>query len=233
MVFPAFQEETYSSEDIAQLCDIAAIPEDRASDLKAVLEDAAANFRYYRAGLANAVSNRKAKQELRTLAKQAERLAAHLLGMSDEARNAFARKPRLDEMRLIKGDDLGPSLVIPLKQLGINAEGISLDIFALTELMRAAEIAAKYGVEQFPARTSGRPFDMAMHMWMVNIAEIWSVFSAFPFSCQVTDSNEPVSPAARFCTLALRSVAPEVPPSRAISAQKKYIKDKREKTGEK
>ena len=232
MVFPAFTQTTYSEEDLFRLCEFAEIATDHAARLGGELEKTAAIFRYYNAGKEDSAPNYAAKRELEVIAKNAAKLAQQLENMSTSARQAFRKKIDRDAVQSLNADKSEASFFLSLADFETSLTGVLLDEASLANLLRAGEVAAKTGTEGLPKQKRGRPFDMGLHMWMVNIANIWDEFSPLPFTCGVTDHNDPVSPAALFCELAFKSLSPETPVSRIMSAQKEIITKRLKERGE-
>ncbi|AFO89773.1 hypothetical protein D1822_00125 [Phaeobacter inhibens] len=224
MVFlPKHQRDTYSDCDIQQLCEMAEAPLAAQPNLKTALEDVAANYRRMSGGEEFRPTNKETNRELLSIAKRAAQLAQQIEEMSHEASVAFEQQTIEDETQLLLGQPNGPSLILPDEFGKGEASALILERNDTINVLRGIETAATRGSQRQSPRKSGRPFNMALHVWMSNIAAIWGELSTLPFSRSVTDQNDPVSPAARFCALSFKRLSPKTPTSRVMLAMKDNI----------
>lgn len=220
---PDHQRETYSDRDIQQLCGIAGAPLEAGPNLKTALEDVAANYRRMSGDRELRPTNKQSNRELSSIAKRAAQLAQKIADMSHEASAAFEKQITEDETKVLLGQSLGPSLLLLDEFRKTETYALALEPRDIINILRGIENAALRGTERSSPRKSGRPFDMALHVWMNNIFAIWDDLSSLPFSRSVTDQNDPVSPAARFCALAFERLSPQTPASRVMLAMKDSI----------
>ncbi|MEQ3748564.1 MAG: hypothetical protein ABNH26_04215 [Celeribacter sp.] len=226
---PEHQRDTYSDNDIQQLCEIAGAPSEVGPKLKTALEDVAANYRRMSDSKELRATNKAKSRELSSIAKRAAQLARQIEGMSHEAHTAFERQITEDETKVLLGQSTGPSLVLSDDVSGGETRALALEPRNIVNILRGIENTAARGTERSSQRKSGRPFDMALNVWMSSISSIWDDFSTLPFSRYVTDQSDPVSPAARFCALAFKRLSPQTPTSRVMLAMKERVTSRRAK----
>jgi hypothetical protein len=222
-ILPKHQRDTYRDRDIQHLCEIAEASCEAGPNLKAALEDVAANYRRMSGTGESHPTNKEVSRELVSIAKRAAQLAQQIEDMSYEVSVAFDKQVIEDEERLLLGQTVGPSLVLPDEFQEDERLALTLERSDTVNILRGIENAAKRGIERQTQRKSGRPFDMALHVWMSSISTIWEEFSNLPFSRSVTDQNDPVSPAARFCAFSFKRLSPQTPTSRVMLSMKEEI----------
>lgn len=229
-LLPQYQRETYSERDVQNLCDIAGAPQGSGTKMKSALEDIAAIYRRTAENSDTHPSTKETNRELSSIAKRAAQLAQQIEEMSHKASLLFEQQIIEDEAAQIAGEPSKTSLVLPNEFPDTDTIAISLERSDIVNILRGIERTANRGIERQSPQKSGRRFNPALNLWMSNIAAVWDEFSTAPFSRSVTDQNEPVSPAARFCALAFRRLSAQTPTSRVMLAMKDHIARHRAQT---
>lgn len=222
-LLPQYQRETYSECDMKILCNIAGAPQDSRASMKLALEDIAAIYRRTTENSAPHPSTKETNRELSSIAKRAAQLAQQIEDMSYEASLTFEQQNIEDETAHIDGVPSTASLVLSNEFQDTDTIAWTLEQGDIVNVLRGIERAAKSGIERQSPQKSGRRLNPGLDLWMSNVAAIWKDFSTLPFSRTVTDQNEPVSPAARFCAIAFERLSHQTPTSRVMLAMKDHI----------
>jgi len=214
------------------LCDEHGIPSERASELKAGLDDAAAIWSWYAEDREDRTRPSDAAKQLRRLAERTAALQGELSGLPEKAKAALA-------LALFNADtrDLDSRLVDPTDP---NADGhgqgetidqvVETDLETVLRVLTRLQGAAEETAGGVGRQSPGQRRDHALRMWMTNVAMLWEEVSETPFS-RDAEAGEPVTPAARFCVAAFKPIDPNTPASRVLNEMKHCIKARRGRTG--
>jgi len=217
-----YYKETYSDQDISRLCKIAGLSPDDVARFHEELEHFAAICRWETSKWATLPRSSDVARDLRRLTKRISRLDDGLENLPDEAahelRVAIDKNNSFDFARSITGKLSGgePSLAISLPDDALPITGLHLRISEFRQLLAGLERATEDAISNLPKRRDGQLRDYGLRIWMINIKALWERTTQAPFTRGITDSGDPVTPAACFCVAAFHFISPDYPKTRIL-----------------
>lgn len=229
-IFASSQHGTiYSDADFALLVEEFSLPADQLEEIRGHLEDAVLIWRLHGGGRERRTppsEERAALNRFATLAKKLVEAHEKLPGGADLALNStFSSAQMAASIGAAATDDpLHKALKFPT--VDEESAFIHLESNDMMLLLDALGTAATSAAETTGQARTGASQDHGLRMWMTNMAIIWEDKVQRAFTRDATDSNDPVSEAARFCVLAFKYVDPTMPKSRILNAMKQQIQGK-------
>ena len=238
MVPPHHFIDTYSKEDVAKLCQTFSLHPDDLDEFRNDLETSAAIYRWESKKYSDLPNRGVLTRDFTGLANAARRLGDMLENLPEETEDIFigeiGRQTSREAALLIGGklqpDD--PALLIPVNLQGSNAMAICLDFPDLKRIIRGLENTATSAIETLPKRRRGQMRNWGLRLWMTNMKMLWECTTDQPFTRDVTDAGDPITPAASFCVAAFHHIAPDYPQSRILREMKDCIQRSRQATGQ-
>ena len=221
---PAHQyRETYREADLKKLISDFDIPHELCHELRPILEDSAAIWRWKNSNENSFKAPATTSAAIRRVAKKAGSLKDALEGLPDQAFVALNRayeqatdRAALDE----SGVASGPALSAPT-EFGTDGR-VYPDLEEITQLIAVLE---KIALDvPLPSTTwKGPRKSSALGLWIANIAMFWTDTLSRDFTRDISDTGEPISPAARFCVEAFALLSPDTPTQTVLNAMKAHI----------
>ncbi len=225
-----FYKKTYSDKQFEKLCAEFDLPDSQHEEIRIALEDFAAVWRWH---TPHPDFIRRPSKDVKALKRVSEKATKLLLEIEELSLSAQS------EMR-VKNTNAYTDSIFPERthsKFGhkffkyIDQDGLETTIIdEVPDLLRSVEIlrnlAEAVAAKNTPAPT-GRRHDMAMSIWMANIADLWTETLCRTFTRDATPQGEPLSKAAAFCVATFNFVDPETPNSRVLYEMKKVIAERR------
>ena len=223
---------TYSDEAFASLRRQFSISDHIEADFRKQMENAAAIWRSYNAGVSDLTKPSTDRKALENLATIAERLHTAFTDLPQSARNSLETAYSNSEREGLFVDDIPDNKEYPIIRFPERdgTEGtltISTDeTLALLGALKQASITASQN--QRTAQV-GKKRDHALRMWIINIANIWEDILDRPFTRDATSDGVPISEAARFCVSSFVFLDSKTLPSLILNEMKLYIQGQNKK----
>jgi len=217
-----YYKETYSDQDISELCIIGGLSPDDMAKFREELEHFAAICRWETSKWADLPRSSEVARDLQRLIKRIDRLDDGLENLPDEAaynlRVAIDKNNSFDFGRSITGKlpEDEPSLAIPLPEDALPLKGLHLGVSEFRQLLAGLERATEDAISNLPKRRDGQLRDYGLRIWMINIKSLWERTTQAPFTRGTTDSGDPVTAAACFCVAAFHLISPDYPKTRIL-----------------
>lgn len=230
--FPEEREPYFSKDVFQDLCEAYSIPHALKDEVYRHLEDSADIYHTYRNNRDDAPRPAERKAALEEIASLATELHHRLDNLDDFTATHFWRfEAQAQDAAFTEGvetTDFGHQ--ISRRKISDEEEVVWWETPDV--LVRSVQIIRKYAelaAEGLPEDQGGPRRLEGLRMWTGNMFNLWEKILGRRFTLDYL-AGEPVSDAARFCVAALQPVDPEVPTSRVISAMRRMIRDRRQKT---
>lgn len=217
-----YYKETYSDQDVSELCEIGDLSPDDVAKFHEEMEHFAAICRWETSKRADLPRSSDVARDLRKLIKRIDRLDDGLENLPDEAayrlRVAIDNNNSFDFARSISGElsEDEPSLSISLLEDALPITGLDLGLSEFRNLLAGLERATQDTISNLPKSRDGQLRDYGLRIWMINIKALWERTTHAPFTRGLTDSGDPVTPASCFCVAAFHLISPDYPQSRIL-----------------
>lgn len=234
MVPSQHYKDTYSEEDIEQLCEVGGFAPEDLDAFRKMLEDLAAIYRWENTKFQNLPSYKEVSAELIKIQKQAARLASSLIELGWDAQQAIERGIGVDRMTMItKGTSApaSPTTYLSLQEITGDEINLLLETSDYARLIDGLRNAAEHGQNTLNKRPSKKIPDFGLRLWLINIEKQWQSLNHRPFSRDIDGTGEPITHAGRFCVAAFRKIEPSYSTSRIMNGMKNLKKERRKRTG--
>ncbi|TCP38017.1 hypothetical protein EV662_1255 [Rhodovulum marinum] len=229
IVPPEFHAPTYTPEDVARLCRIGGLSPADPARFRQDLEDCAAIYRWESARHHRTARRADLERELAKSAKLARNLAAALDTLPPKARDALVTEIETGIPGALTGSET--PFEISLDGLETEALSVALDLPAIERIIGGLASALEDAPERLGNGKRGAQRDWGLRLWMRNIHDLWCSVTDQPFTRDVTDDGQAITPASQFCVAAFEQINPDCPASRVIREQKASISTSRKIAG--
>lgn len=216
-------QETYRETDLEKLVAEYDIPKEHCESLGKFLEDIAAIWRWNKPKENGHNKPSNTAMALQRVSKKAGSLKDAIHSLSPDVLSALNFKfvSAMDHAAMIQ-DSNTPMPVLPVSMDDGSVEPMILKLGEVTQLIAALEFIASSMKTQSTGWKGPRK-DPALRLWIANVAKFWTNTLGRSFTRDVSDTGDPISPAARFCTEAFFHLSPETPPQTVLNAMKTHI----------
>jgi hypothetical protein len=222
----------YADDEVQRLINDFRIPPERREDLRKSLEGAAQIYRLWRQNHDEMPTPGEMRAAIDEVEDLAVRLKQRLVDM-DEITDSRLWKPELELMGLVRDRKTESRFGHTIHYSDQPNGDYAFFYLRRRDILEALSIVTSYAAEargNLPRGKDGPRRSEGLRMWVINIINIWEEIFERPFTVDYQQGRA-VSEAACFAVEAFKTVKPETPESRIISAIKAVRAEKKTTTG--